>query len=130
MTRREWSAWLPHSISLAPTILPRDADRAKFAAGAGCEAGAGRKLQRVLAVDRQGERESGPRIALLVVASDAIQGGVATGKIDPVQSHPDPRLKCIKQVCLNGIDRRLRKSVAAEEIGVVAEECHAGGDLE
>src|SRR5258708_8575934 len=31
---------------------------------------------------------------------------------------------------LYGIDRRLRKCIAAEEVGVVAEECHAGGDLE
>jgi hypothetical protein len=118
MTRREWSAWLPHSISFAPTILPRDADRGKFAAGAGCKAGAGRKLQRVLAVDRQGKRKSGPRIPLLVVALDAIQGGMAVGKIDPVQGNPDTRLKCVKEMCLNRIDRRLRKSVAAEEIGI------------
>jgi hypothetical protein len=31
---------------------------------------------------------------------------------------------------LNRIDWRLRKSAAAEEIGVVAEECRAGRDLE
>ena len=31
---------------------------------------------------------------------------------------------------LHGIDRRLGEGIAAEEVGVVAEECHAGGDLE
>jgi len=55
---------------------------------------------------------------------------MAAGKIDAVQGHPDPRRKCVQEMCLNRIDWRLRSPVAAEEIGVVAEECHAGGDLE
>jgi len=40
--------------------------------------GAARKLQRVAAVDRQGEGEAGPRVPLLVVAFYAVQAGVAT----------------------------------------------------
>ena len=43
------------SIIVAPTILPRDADGSKLAAGASCNACAGGQLQRVVAVDRQGE---------------------------------------------------------------------------
>ena len=109
-------------ISFAPAILPRDTDCAKFAASTGCKAGAGMKLQRILAVDRQGERKSGPRIAQLVVALDAIQRGVAARKVDAIQSDPDTRLKRVKEMCLNRIDRRLRKSVAAKEIGIVAKE--------
>ena len=54
------------------------------------------KLQRILAVDRQGERESGPRIPLFVAALDAIQGGLAAREIDPVQGNPDTRLKRVK----------------------------------
>ena len=88
------------------------------------------KLQRILAVDRQGERESGPRIPLFVVALDAIQCGVAASKVDAIQGNPYTRLKRVKQMCLNRIDRRLRKSVAAKEIGIVAEKCRAWSDLE
>ena len=54
------------------------------------------KLQRILAADRQDERESGPRIPLLVVALDAIKGGVTARKVDAIQGNPDPRLKRVK----------------------------------
>ena len=88
------------------------------------------KLQRILAVDRQGERKSGPRIPLFVVALDAIQGGVAARKVDAIQGNPDTRLKRVKEMCLNRIDRRLGKYIATKEIGIVAEKCQAGSDFE
>src|SRR6187399_3465203 len=55
---------------------------------------------------------------------------MAALKVDAIQRKPDTRLKRVEEMRLNRIDRRLRKSVAAEEIGVVAKEHHAGGDLE
>jgi hypothetical protein len=64
---------------------------------------------------------------LLVVALYAVQRGVAAREIDAVERHPDTGLE---RMCLNGVDWRLSESIAAEEVGVVAEDCHAGGDLE
>ena len=55
---------------------------------------------------------------------------MAAREIDPVQSQPHTGLERVEDMCLHGIDRRLRESIAAEEVSVVAEECHAWGDFE
>jgi hypothetical protein len=36
----------------------------------------------------------------------------------------------VEEMCLHSVDRRLRENIAAEEVGVVTEDRHAGCDLE
>src|SRR5882672_5199377 len=94
-------------ISLAPTVLPRDTDSAELASCASRNAGAGRKLQRVLSVDRKGEGEASPRVRLLVVTLYAVERRAAAGEIEPVQRHPYAGLERVDGVSLHRIDQRL-----------------------
>ena len=86
-------SYLINLISGTPTILPRDSEDAELAAGAGRDTGAGIKFDRVVAIHRQSNGQARARIRLLVISSDAIQGGTAARKVGPSSDTQAPDLK-------------------------------------
>ena len=72
-------------ITRAPTILPRDANGAEFASGAGRDASTGIELYRVVAIDGQRKGQACARIRLLVISFHAIHGGATARKVSAIQ---------------------------------------------
>ena len=60
------------SITVTPTILPRDSNGAELASGAGRDTSAGIQFDRVVTVHRQRKGQTCPRVCLLVIPSHAI----------------------------------------------------------
>ena len=114
----------------SPTVLPCHSDNTELAASKGVDAFARTKLDRVVTIDGQPQRQTRADVLLLIVTLDSVHSRASAREVGAVKRNPRAGLKVVNKMASDHVQRRLRKSLAHEEVRVVREECRARCDFQ
>ena len=114
--RWKWISFRQSLQPATPAVLPGHTNSIVIAGRASVDAGAGEKLQRVVAVDRQGSGQTCTGVTLPLTFHHAIDGPAPSGAVGAVHGQPYARRHILNEVGLQGIKRVLSQCIVAKNI--------------